>query len=199
MNEIQIFKNEQFGKIRTLEINGQPYFVGIDVAKALGYAHPSVAITKKVKEHHRIQMMIPHFQNGNLLSKTTLIDESGFYSLVLASKIKGAEDFQEWVTSEVLPEIRRTGGYGNRSLSDERIYEKLEVMERKMDTLEKKVATIDKKSEDIVDAIIVPGFKELYSKIENTSEKSDRNIIRSVTENVKLLGTYVDTLIKKIK
>ena len=79
------------------------------------------------------------------------------------------------------------------------LVENRKVLERKIDALEKKVAAIDKKSEDIVDAIIVPGFKELYSKIENTSEKSDRNIIRSVTENVKLLGTYVDTLIKKIK
>ena len=79
------------------------------------------------------------------------------------------------------------------------LVENRKVLERKIDALEKKVAAIDKKSEDIVDAIIVPGFKELYSKIESTSEKFNRSIIRSVTENVKLLGTYIDILIKKIK
>ena len=111
MHEIQIFNHEEFGEIRTIEIDGEIYFVGTDVAKALGYKDPSSAVSKRVRSKHKKQMMIPHFQNGKVLSKTTIIDESGLYSLVLASKCKGAEPFQEWVTSEVLPAIRKTGSY----------------------------------------------------------------------------------------
>ena len=112
MNEIQIFRNEEFGEIRTVEIDGQIYFVGVDVARALGYARPRVAVSKRVKENHKKIIPVNRFQNGNgSPTPTTVIDESGLYSLVLASKCKGAEPFQEWVTSEVLPAIRKTGSY----------------------------------------------------------------------------------------
>ena len=112
MHNIQIFRNEEFGEIRTIEIDGQIYFVGVDVARALEYARPSVAVSKRVRENHKKIIPVNRFQNGKgSPTPTTVIDESGLYSLVLASKCKGAEPFQEWVTSEVLPTIRKTGSY----------------------------------------------------------------------------------------
>ncbi|MDE6776728.1 MAG: AAA family ATPase [Oscillospiraceae bacterium] len=112
MNEIQIFNHEKFGELRTIEIDGQIYFVGVDVARALEYKNPRSAVSKRVRENHKKTVPVNRFQNGNgSPTPTTVIDESGFYSLVLASKCKGAEPFQEWVTSEVLPTIRKTGSY----------------------------------------------------------------------------------------
>ena len=111
-NNIQLFEHEEFGQIRTIEIDGEIYFVGIDVAKALGYKNPRDAVYKKVRNRHKRMIAIDRMQNGDGSKiSTTIIDESGFYSLVLASKLKSAEEFQEWVTSEVLPTIRKTGSY----------------------------------------------------------------------------------------
>lgn len=110
-NEIQIFNHEEFGEVRTIEIDGKIYFVGIDVAKALGYKDPSSAVSRKVHKDDKLKLMLPHCQNSKVLSKTTVIDESGVYSLVLASKVPSARKFQRWVTKEVLPTIRKTGTY----------------------------------------------------------------------------------------
>ena len=93
-NSIQLFEHEEFGQIRTIEIDGEIYFVGIDVAKALGYKNPRDAIYKKVRNRHKRIIAIDRMQNGDGSKiSTTIIDESGFYSLVLASKLKSAEEF----------------------------------------------------------------------------------------------------------
>lgn len=112
MNELQIFNNPEFGKIRTVEIDGEPWLVGKDVAEALGYATPSKAIYDHIDaEDKRFEMLsAADFQNGNLV-KTAIINESGLYSLVLSSKLPTAKKFKRWVTSEVLPSIRRSGSY----------------------------------------------------------------------------------------
>lgn len=110
-NELKIFENKAFGKVRVIERNNEPWFVGKDVAEALGYSNPSKAVIAHVKDCHKKQEMIPHSQNGNVVTKTTLIDEAGLYSLVLRSKLPAAEAFQEWVVAEVIPSIRKTGSY----------------------------------------------------------------------------------------
>lgn len=112
MNEMQIFNNPEFGEVRTVDANGEPWFVGKDVAQALGYANASKAVMDHVDdEDKRFEMlMVSDSRNGNLV-KTALINESGLYSLVLSSKLPGAKRFKRWVTSEVLPSIRKTGGY----------------------------------------------------------------------------------------
>lgn len=112
MNTLQVFKNPEFGSIRTVEIGGEPWLVGKDVAVALGYSNPSKAVAIHVdKEDKSFEMMpVSDAQNGNLV-KTALINESGLYSLILSSKLPSAKKFKRWVTSEVLPSIRKTGGY----------------------------------------------------------------------------------------
>lgn len=106
---IQVFNNPQFGEIRTLADNdGNILFVGKDVAKALGYTNPRKAIREHVdKEDKMGEQNVPH----GLKPNTVIINESGLYSLILSSKLPQAKQFKRWVTSEVLPAIRRTGAY----------------------------------------------------------------------------------------
>ena len=109
MNAVQIFNNPNFGQIRTLEVNNQPYFVGNDIALALGYAKPRNAILQHVDNEDALKQGIP--DNQGFTQETTLINESGVYSLVFGSKLPTAKAFKRWITSEVLPAIRKTGGY----------------------------------------------------------------------------------------
>ena len=114
-NEIKIFENEEFGSVRTMEINGEPYFVGKDVAEILGYANASKALIDHVDDEDKL--------NNETLSSLGqrggwLINESGLYSLILSSKLPTAKKFKRWVTSEILPAIRKTGSYSIQSKPD---------------------------------------------------------------------------------
>lgn len=112
MNELQIFNNPEFGDIRVVEFDGEPWFVGKDVAAPLGYANPSKAVVAHVDDEDKRFEMLPatDSQNGNLV-KTALINESGVYSLIFSSRLKKAHEFKRWVTSVVLPSIRKHGAY----------------------------------------------------------------------------------------
>ena len=114
-NEIKIFENEEFGSVRTLEINGKPYFVGKDVADILGYQSGSLDINRHVDEDDREKVMI---FDGNQDKESIIINESGLYSLILSSKLPNAKKFKRWVTSDVLPAIRKTGSYSIQSKPD---------------------------------------------------------------------------------
>lgn len=108
MNDVQIFENDKFGKVRTVEMNGEAWFVGKDVAEILGYSNPSEALADHVSDDDKL--------NSKTLSSLGqrggwLINESGLYSLIFGSKLDSAKEFKHWVTSEVLPSIRKTGGY----------------------------------------------------------------------------------------
>ena len=111
MNELQIFENAMFGKIRTVVIDNEPWFIGKDVATALGYAKPENAIANHVDEEDKTSTLIQG-SGSNYKSKTIVINESGVYSLVFSSKLPTAKAFKRWVTSEVLPAIRKHGGDG---------------------------------------------------------------------------------------
>ena len=108
---IQVFNHEMFGNIRTLTTEkGETFFVGKDVAKALGYAKPENALATHVEKEDKTTTLIQG-TGSNYKSKTVLINESGLYALILSSKLEQARAFKRWVTSEVLPQIRQTGGY----------------------------------------------------------------------------------------
>ncbi|QEK11658.1 hypothetical protein FQB35_04385 [Crassaminicella thermophila] len=112
MNDLQIFKNREFGQVRVVTKDNEPWFVGKDVATILGYSNASKAVMVHVDDDDKIKEMIAHSQNGNMVkSQTTLINESGLYSLILSSKLPNAKKFKRWVTSEVLPSIRKHGAY----------------------------------------------------------------------------------------
>lgn len=109
MNDLQEFVNEKFGIIRSVIINEEPYFVGKDVAIALGYSKPQNAIAKHVDEDDSLKWGI--IDSMGRKQDTTIINESGLYSLIFGSKLDSAKDFKKWVTSEVLPSIRKHGIY----------------------------------------------------------------------------------------
>lgn len=110
MNEIKIFENEQLGKIRVVEIDKETWFVGKDVAEILGYTNNRKAIIDHVDNDDKTDGVTIRDSIGRK-QRPTLINESGLYSLILSSKLSTAKDFKRWVTSEVLPAIRKTGGY----------------------------------------------------------------------------------------
>lgn len=107
---LNIFSNKEFGEIRIVMIDGEPWFVGKDVAKALGYADPSSAVSKNVDTEDKTTLLLEQ-DGSNYKSKTTIINESGLYALIFGSKLESAKRFKHWVTSEVLPSIRKRGSY----------------------------------------------------------------------------------------
>ena len=106
--EIQIFKHEKFGDIRTINKDGEPWFVGKDVASVLGYERADNAIRSHVEEEDKLMHQI---SASGQRRQMTIINESGLYALILSNKLPQAKEFKRWVTNEVLPQIRKTGGY----------------------------------------------------------------------------------------
>ena len=107
-NELRIFENAEFGQIRTVQLNNETYFVGKDVAEALGYANPKNAVPKHVSEEDKLSTQIEY---AGQRREVTVINESGLYALIFGSKLESAKRFKHWVTSEVLPSIRKNGAY----------------------------------------------------------------------------------------
>lgn len=117
MNELQFFNSEEFGEIRTVTIDNEPWFVGKDVAEALGYANTRDALATHVMDEDKNTVVISDGKRGN--PNQTVINESGLYALIFGSKLESAKRFKHWVTSEVLPAIRKTGSYQMQNLSTE--------------------------------------------------------------------------------
>lgn len=117
MNELKIFENPAFGKVRVVEQGSEPWFVGKDVAEILGYSNTPKAIRDHVDDEDKLtERIVLSGQNREV----AIINESGLYSLILSSKLPKAKEFKRWVTAEVLPAIRKTGGYiaGSEKMSD---------------------------------------------------------------------------------
>lgn len=136
MNELMIFNDPEFGTIRAVEIDGEPWMVGKDVAAALGYSDTDQALRKHVDDEDKLTRRIDGSgQNRNM----TVINESGLYSLVLSSKLPGAKKFRRWVTSEVLPSIRKTGTYTAASKELQAIF----MLDRRTVEHEQRIAALE--------------------------------------------------------
>lgn len=143
MNEIEIFKNKELGDVRTLIINGEPWFVGKDVAKALGYSNPRDAILKHVLESEK---GVANCDTLGGIQEMVVINESGMYSLVFGSKLEKSKKFRMWVTSEVLPSIRKHGMYiTNELLQDkEKLEEEIKLLREEMYLKDDKIEELEK-------------------------------------------------------
>lgn len=108
MKELQIFKSNEFGEVRTVTIDNEPWFVGKDVATSLGYERTADAIRQHIESEDK---GVGEIQTPGGIQNMTIINESGLYALIFGSKLESAKRFKHWVTSEVLPTIRKTGGY----------------------------------------------------------------------------------------
>jgi len=168
-NQIQIFNNTEFGEIRTMEINGEPWFVGKDVATALGYTNASKALNDHVDSEDKL--------NNETLSSLGqrggwLINESGMYSLILGSKLDGAKRFKRWVTSEVLPSIRKSGAYATDSAAAEYKARELRIKEmnaqaRLLNAETRRLVALQKEkglSKVAVDTLAIKAMEEISGK-----------------------------------
>lgn len=192
MNDIQIFKNPEFGEIRTIEQDGATWFVGKDVAWALGYGEGKSlanAVANHVDEDDRsVTKMMTEWGKRNFV----IINESGLYSLVLGSKLPTAKKFKRWVTNEVLPSIRKTGGYiaGQDQLTPEELMAKaLQVANKTLAEREARISALT-----VQNTIMAP-------KAEYFDELVDRNTLTSFRDTAKELGikpkAFVEWLLDK--
>ena len=168
--EIQVFKNDRFGEVRTMVINDEPWFVGKDVASVLGYAKPLNAVAMHVEIEDSLKQGL--LDSNGKTQQTIFINESGLYSLILSSKLPQAKEFKRWVTSEVLPQIRKTGGYipVNDCKDDGEIMAKALLIAKK--TIEQQEALVKlpepKEILRLADKIIGEGLRMLNEDAEDT-------------------------------
>ena len=162
MREITVFKHKMFGEVRTMvNENGETFFVGKDVAKALGYKKPLDALSKHVDEDDSAKCGL--IDSMGREQEAIFINESGLYSLVLSSKLPQAKEFKRWVTAEVLPQIRKTGGYiptkdnSGRQLSDMEIMAlALQIQQNTIEMQHRQIEDMAPKAEYCDEEIIVP-------------------------------------------
>ena len=176
MNELKVFENPTFGQVRTVEIDGEPWFVGKDVAEALGYKEAAKAVRERVDAEDK---GVSKMDTPGGKQEVTIINESGLYSLILSSKLPGAKEFKRWVTSEVIPSIRKTGGYikGQETMTpDELMAKALMVAQQTLADREARISqlTVDK-------AIMQP-------KADYFDELVERGLLTNFRETAKQLG-----------
>lgn len=197
MGELQIFKNEEFGEVRTVEIDSDPWFVGKDVAEILGYERDTKAVVDHVDEDDRInidgktqsQFGIDLGQRGGWL-----INESGLYSLILSSKLPNAKAFKRWVTSEVLPSIRKHGGYisGQAEMSPEELMAKaLQVAQKTLEEREARIGVLSAEN-----SALTVEKQILQPKADYFDELVDRNLLTNFRETAKQLSIKQNDFVK---
>lgn len=199
MNKIQIFKNEEFGDIRTVTIDGEPWFVGKDVAEVLGYSNSRDTLAKRVDEEDKLDGVAICDSIGRE-QKPVLINESGLYGLILSSKLPNAKKFKHWVTSEVLPSIRKTGQYQMPKFSKEIqalliLDERTVKMEKRIDKLEFEIPLYGSEADELSNHVKRKGVQILGGK--KTEAYKDTNIrskvYRDIYDQVKReFGLYSD-------
>lgn len=172
MNELKIFENAEFGQIRTVTVNNEPWFVGKDVAEALGYADTKQAIRINVDNEDKKHLPKSDFRGCTFTTSkinnngAVVINESGLYALIFGSKLKKAKQFKHWVTSEVLPTLRKTGSYQMTPM-----------------TTEEKIATIAK------------GYQEVTAQISTMN-----NEISEIKERLNVIGAFDNEwMLKKLR
>jgi prophage antirepressor-like protein len=170
-SRLQIFEHEEFGKVRVVKISDQPWFVGNDVASILGYTNPRDAIRKHVYDEDR---GVASCDTPGGKQKMSVINESGLYSLVLLSKLPQAKSFRRWVTSEVLPSIRKHGAYATEDVLDEMsrnpkfteaLIEALAEEHAKNITLENEVDVLEGKNAILEDTVVALSPKARYCSL----------------------------------
>lgn len=178
LNQLEIFKNREFGEIRTVTIDGEPWFVGKDIAEALGYSNTRDALATHVMDDDKNTVVISDGKRrGN--PNQVIINESGVYALIFGSKLDSAKRFKHWVTSEVLPQIRRTGSYQKRLTPEEMMRIQLGMVddhENRIEHLENTMTidygqqqelkkAVNKRVIEILGGKKTPAYKELSKKV----------------------------------
>ena len=184
MNNLQIFKSEKFGSIRTVEVNNEAYFVGKDVADILGYSNPRKALADHVDAEDKTDGVTIRDSIGRE-QNPILINESGLYSLILRSQLPTAKEFKRWITHEVIPAIRKTGGYiaGTENLSDDEIMAKaLLIGKRTIEQQQLRIQNLEIKNSELTVSNTV-----MRPKADYFDELVDRNLLTNIRETAKQL------------
>lgn len=189
MNQLEIFKSEEFGEVRTVVINSEPWFVGKDVAEILGYSNARKALADHVDDEDKFQGDGVTIRDSIGREQTpTFINESGLYSLIISSKMPNAKKFKRWVTSEVLPSIRKTGSY-TKPMSA------MELMELQFQAIKEVKSDINSVNEDLQTfKLDMPLLALEIEKISNAVKKRGVNVLggkESNSYNDKSLRTKV--------
>lgn len=200
MHELQIFNNEEFGQIRTVEIDGEIYFVGKDVTEILGYSNPRKAIIDHVDEEDKTDGVTIRDSIGRE-QNPVCINESGLYSLILSSKMPNAKKFKRWVTSEVLPTLRKTGSYEMPNMSTEMkailmIDQKQVKMEQRMDRLEYDIPLYGSEADELSSHVKRKGVSVLGGKQSEAYKDTEirSKVYRDIYDQVKReFGIYDDS------
>lgn len=189
MNDIQIFNNPEFGEIRTVVIDGEPWFLGIEVSKALGYAVPKTATAKHVDKE---DMMSTQIGYQGQTREMVIINESGLYSLIFGSKLESAKKFKKWVTSEVLPSIRKQGSYQLPQTTDGKIAllaqghmelkEEVDSIKADLQSLKMDLPIFPIESESITNAVKKKGVNIMGGK--NSNAYHNRSIVNTVYRDI---------------
>lgn len=168
MNELKIFENPEFGKVRTVVINNEPWFVGNDIARALGYKDLYSALRHNVENEDK--RLCPVSSTSGT-QDTTVVNESGMYSLIFNSKLDSAKNFKKWVTSDVLPSIRKNGGYiqNQEELTPEQLVAKaLVVANQIIAEKEAKITEMEPKAEyfdNLIDSKLLTTFRDTAKEL----------------------------------
>lgn len=177
MNKLKIFENQEFGKIRSVMVNNEPYFVGKDIAEVLGYSNTRKAIQDHVDEDDR---GVTKCDTLGGIQELTIINESGLYSLIMSSKLPKAKLFKRWVTSEVLPSIRKNGGYlaGQEDMNEDEIMAKaILYANRKIEDLKRSNNLLEVQNSQLTVANEI-----MKPKADYFDELVDRNLLTNFTE-----------------
>lgn len=181
MNEMQVFNNAEFGEIRTVMIDGEPWFVGKDVAKALGYENARDSLARHIDEEDKRVIQRSEITTLNISNRgMTIINESGLYSLIFGSKLENAKKFKRWVTSEVLPSIRRIGAYGQQQLP-QTTDGKIALLAQGHVELKEEIDNVKRELEDFKQDMPVLGIEE--DKITSAVRKLGVNILGGKTSS----------------
>lgn len=184
MNDLQIFKNEELGEVRVITVEGEPWFVGKDVAELLGYSNPRDAVGKHVDEEDKVDGVAIRDSMGRD-QYPVLINESGLYSLVLSSKLPTAKKFKRWITGEVLPSIRKHGAYMTP--------ETLEAAILNPDTMIQLCTALKEEQDkrkvlEVANASLTVDNQIMKPKADYFDELVDRNLLTNFREAAKQLG-----------
>lgn len=178
MNEVQIFNNAEFGEVRTILIDGEPWFVANDIGKALQYSDPRTGAKKLVDDEDK--QVVP-IDSAGQMRQTTIINESGLYSMIFGSTMQKAKEFKRWVTSEVLPSIRKTGSYEQEPKLPKTPMELLELHYEAIKQVNQKVDSV---SEEV--SVIRADMDSLRNDLPILPIEADR-----ITEAVRKKATYI--------
>ncbi len=182
-SDIQTFENSEFGSIRIVEIENEPYFVGKDVATVLGYSNPRKALLDHIDEEDKLDGVTIRDSIGRE-QKPVVINESGLYSLILSSKLPTAKKFKRWVTSEVLPSIRKHGAYMTSATIEQAILNPDTII--KLATALKEEQSKNKQLQAVNSELAVNN-QIMKPKADYFDELVDRNLLTNLRETAKQL------------